>query len=261
MWGKFVRVILLVLLSTLFVFDAKAAVWEVENQWTPEYDKKYRDWIKSDKVHRKLFTKRGTIFYNFPTDCADMIYVLRLVFAYENKLPFVLTAPSDYTEEGPVLSQATTKFDHIESEKGKVKAFMHYVSQEKGTNSMIKDTFPVAVKEITSGDMYVTQWSFIFMGTNNHSYIIKEIARDGNGLFYASDAPRKVWKLQKTKKYPDFVFKSKPWGYRRWRKPEHILTPEKEIPASEGLSYEQYDLLYRYGADKVLLEIRKRMRR
>lgn len=256
------KVLLLALLASIFIQNSNASVWEVENQWDSSWDEKYQAWVKSDAIHRKMFKQRGTIFYNFPTDCADFLYVIRLVFAYNNKLPYVLTAPSSYDlEEGGILSQASTKWDGIQDQTKRVKAFMHYVSQEKGTNSLIRDTFPLAVKRITSGDVYVTRWKFIFIGESNHSYIVKEIARDGNGLFYASDAPREVRKLQKTKKYPDFVFKSKPWGYRRWRNPEYILTPEAEIPASEGLSYEQYDILSQFGADKALLEIRRRMRR
>lgn len=256
------KTLYIVFLATLFIQQVDASVWEVENKWDKSWEDKYQAWVKSDAIHRKLFTKRGTIFYNFPTDCADMLYVVRLVFAFENKLPFVLTAPSDYSlEEGNILSQASTKWDSIENQQLRVKAFMHYVSQEKGTNSLVKDTFPLAVKAITSGDVYVTRWKMIFLGTHNHSYIIKEIARDGNGLFYASDAPRKVRKLDRTKKYPDFVYKSKPWGYRRWRKPEYIHTPEELIPIEEGFSYEQYDILRQVGADKALLEIRRRMKR
>ncbi len=255
------RTLLIVFLTLLWVKPSFSSVWEVENQWNKDWDLKYREWVKSDAIHRKMFTKRGTIFYKFPTDCADLIYVIRLVFAYNNKLPYVLTAPSDYKEEGGILSQASSKWDNIQDQTKRVKAFMHYVSQEKGTNSLVKDSFPLAVKEITSGDFYVTRWKLIFFGTNNHSYIIKEIARDGNGLFYASDAPREVRKLAKTKKYPDFVYKSKPWGYRRWRKPEHILMSERDIPTEEGLSYEQYDILKKVGADRALLEIRRRMKR
>lgn len=252
----------IIALASIFIVSTglKAEVWTVENNWDGHWDQKYQEWVKSDAIHQKLFKKKGTLFYNFPTDCADFLYVLRLVFAYNNKLPFVLTAPSTYNLEDGILSQATGMFDHIESEELRVKALMQYVSQEKGTDSLILDTFPLAVKAITSGDVYVTTWKMLWLG-GNHSYIIKEIARDGNGLFYASDAPREVRKLQKTKKYPDFVFKSSPWGYRRFRNPEYIHTPETEIPAELGFSYEQYDLLKRYGADKVLLEIRKRMRR
>lgn len=256
------KTLLLVMLASFFIHAADASVWEVENNWDSSWDAKYREWVKSDAIHRKLFKTRGTIFYKFPTDCADMLYVIRLVFAFDNKLPFVLTAPSKYSlEEGKILSQASTKWDGIQDQTKRVKAFMHYVSQEKGTNSLVKDTFSVAVKEITSGDVYVTRWKMIFLGSSNHSYIIKEIARDGNGLFYASDAPRKVRKLTKTKKYPDFVFKRKPWGYRRWRKPEHINIPEETIPVVEGFSYEQYDILKQVGADRALLEIRRRMKR
>lgn len=253
--------LLIVLLSLIWLKPSFSSVWEVENQWDNSWDQAYREWVKSDKVHRKLFTKKGTVFYNFPTDCADFLYVLRMVFAYQNKLPFVITAPSDYNDENGILSQASHKWDHIEDQKKRLKAFMHYVSQEKGTNSLVKDTFPLAVKEITSGDVYVTRWKLIFFGTNNHSYLIKEIGGDGNGLFYASDAPRDVRKLAKTKKYPDFVYKSKPWGYRRWRRPEHILIPEGDIPLELGLSYEQYDILDEVGADRALLEIRRRMKK
>lgn len=254
------KVLLLALLASLFSFQAESAIWVAENQWDNQWDKKWQAWVKSDALHRKIFKKRGTILHDFPTDCADALYVLRIYFAYKNKLPFIVNAPSDYTEEGDLLTNNSTMYDHVSKPDNRVRAFMHYVSQEKGTNSLTQDTYPLKIGLITSGDMYMTRWRF-FGSRSNHSYIIKEVADDGNALFYWSDAPRKVRKLKRTKKYPDFVFYGKPWGYRRWKKPEHFGISEAQIPVEDGLSYEQYVLLKKYGPDKVLLEIRKGMRK
>jgi len=126
--------------------------------------------------------------------------------------------------------------------------------------NLVKDTYPLAVKSISSGDIYVTKWSLLGESFR-HSYIVKRIdPKTGNGLFYWSDAPAKVRRLNVTKKYPDFVFSSSPWGYRRWKTPQQFEIREEYLPESSGYSMEQYDLLHRYGKNRVLLEIRKRMR-
>jgi hypothetical protein len=189
------------------------------------------------------------------TDCADALYAIRIQFAYEHGLPFIINAPDILRNKMRLFGSNTSMFDNIKNEKKRVRAFINFVMEESGTNNLFKDSYPVKIKEINSGIIYVVEWSF-FGKTNRHSYIIKGFDADNELLYYASDAPRKIRKLQIDTKYPRFSYSSSPFGFRRWKHPEHLLIAEKDIPDSEGYSNEQYVLLNRVGKKQILKEIR-----
>lgn len=254
-------ILLLFLLSSSHTF---ASVWEASNSWSEQWQSTYQQWIGSSALYRNIFRDNpDPILRKLPTDCADALYALRIYFSYKNRLPFKMHSPDEYQQRTgeEFLSNEVEMFDDIEQEGRRVRAFIRYVLRESGTLNLVKDTFPLAIKAITSGDIYVTEWSLLGESFR-HSYVIKSIdPHSGNGLFYWSDAPAKVRKLGVTKKYPDFVFDGRPWGYRRWKTPQQLEISEDMIPFASGYSLEQYDLLHRYGKNRVLLEIRKRMRK
>jgi hypothetical protein len=157
-----------------------------------------------------------------------------------------------------IFGNNTSMFDSIVNERSRVRAFINYINDEEGTSTIFKDTFPVAIKEINSGILYLVEWS-LFGKLEHHSYIIKGFDVDHELLYYASDAPRKVRKLQIDTKYPRFSYGSAPFGFRRWRHPEHLLIAEKDIPTESGYSTEQYKLLAKVGKKQILKEIRRQL--
>jgi hypothetical protein len=189
------------------------------------------------------------------TDCADALYAIRIKFAYENALPFVIIAPDVLSSETKLFGSDTSMFDSIKDEKKRVRAFINFILEESGTSDVFKNTYPIRINEIDSGIVYMVEWS-LFGKINRHSYIIKGFDSNNELLYYASDAPRKIRKLQIDTKYPRFSYDSAPFGFRRWRHPEHLLLDEKDIPAEYGYSDEQYVLLERVGKKHILQEIR-----
>jgi len=231
-----------------------AKVWETKNQWDEVWEARYSLWVK-DHLHTDIFISSGPLV-GISTDCADAIYDIRIIFSYLNSLPFIINAPDALKEKMITFSNETDMFDDIPNGQKRLRAFVNYINDEVGTENLVKDTFPVNIKSINSGVVYLVEWS-LFKKVNRHSYIIKGFDDDHELVYYASDAPRKVRELQIDTKYPRFSFEEAPFGFRKWRKPEFLKIPENLIPESEGYSTQQYKLAAKFGKKNVLKVIRK----
>lgn len=233
----------------------QASVWDSNQEWNYHWEMEYQSWV-SKSLTTDVFTREDGLLGRLSTDCADALYALRIQFAYENSLPFVINAPDVLRNDSKFFGNDSKKFDSIKDEKKRVRAFINFIMEEVGTTDLMKDTFPVQIKQIDSGIVYVVEWSR-FRKVNRHSYIIKGFNQDNELLYYASDAPRKIRKLQIDTKYPKFSYDTAPFGFRRWKHPEHLLMNEKDIPAEAGYSNEQYSLLKKVGKKQILKEIRE----
>ncbi len=251
--------LIVVLLFSMNINVAKSEVWHSTNKWNHYWENEYRDWI-NDNLSINVFKKDSGILSGISTDCADALYDVRIQFAYEHSLPFVINAPDSLRSQMRIFGSDTSMFDSIKDERSRVRAFINYINDEVGTENLAKDTFPVKIKDIDSGIVYFVEW-WLFGKDEHHSYIVKGFDQNNELLYYASDAPRKVRKLQIDRKYPRFSFSSSPYGFRKWRLPEYLLVPEKEIPEEEGYSNEQYKILERVGKRGVLKEIRRQYQR
>lgn len=253
----------LILFSSLFLigFTAHAEVWQANQTWNADWEREYERWVNKN-LNTEIFRDGRTLLTGLPTDCADALYAIRVLFAYENSLPFVINAPDVLQSKMKTFGNDTTMFDSITDEKKRVRAFINYLGDEVGAFSLQKDTFPLAIDKINSGTIYIVEWQLFGMGKmNQHSYIIKGFDSDHELVYYYSDAPRKVRKLEVNVKFPRFSFDYAPYGFRRWKHPEHLLIAEKDIPAEEGYSREQYVLVNQVGKKQILEAIRNRLKR
>ena len=249
----------LLVVSILFMFltNAKASVWVSTEEWDSHWENNYQEWVRKN-LKTTVFTEGNGLLAGMSTDCADALYDIRIQYSYEHSLPFVINAPEVLRAKMKIFGNDTSMFDAIKDERSRVRAFINFVNDEAGTETIFNDTFPVAIKEINSGIVYIVEWSLLGK-INRHSYIIKGFDDEHELLYYASDAPKKIRKLQIDTKYPRFSYSSAPFGYRRWKHPEHLLIPTKDIPEENGYSTEQYELLSRVGKKQVLKEIRKKL--
>lgn len=245
------------LFFSMFANGVHAEVWSATNKWDMKWERQYEEWV-SRTLTTNIFTRSEGLLGNLSTDCADALYDIRIQFAYENSLPFVINAPDVLKSKMKLFGNDTNMFDHMKDEKKRVRAFINYVNDEVGTANLPQDTFPVKISEINSGIIYHVVWK-LFSKYNFHSYIVKGFSEDNELLYYASDAPRKIRTLQIDTPYPRFSYGSAPYGFRRWKHPEHLLIKENEIPEEYGYSREQYQLLDRVGKKEILKEIRRRL--
>lgn len=253
-------ILITLLLCMAYSVSARSEVWISNQAWDANWEKEYSQWVKNH-VTTSIFTNGRTMLSGLSTDCADALYAIRILFSYENSLPFAMSAPDVLKSKMKVFGNDTDMFDAVKDEKKRVREFIKFVMSEAGTRNLQRDTFPVKISNINSGTLYLVEWRFLGMGKyNQHSYIIKGFDHDRELVYYYSDMPIKVRNLEVNVKYPRFEFSYAPYGYRAWKHPEHLLIPENEIPAELGYSREQYDLVRKVGSKNILAEIRRRIR-
>jgi hypothetical protein len=251
---------LTVLFFFIMIFESshvQAEVWHSTETWNSSWEQEYQAWVNKT-LTTNIFTRDEGLLAGISTDCADALYDVRIQFAYEHSLPFVINAPEVLQAQVKVFGNNTNMFDSITNERSRVRAFINYINSEVGTENLAKDTFPIKIKEINSGIVYHVEWK-LFGKIEHHSYIVKGFNGDHELLYYASDAPREVRSLQIDTKYPRFSYSEAPYGFRRWRQPDQLLIPEKNIPESLGYSREQYVLLSKVGKKGILKAIRRQL--
>ncbi len=239
---------------------ANAEVWKAAHDWNAHWENEYQQWV-SKKIHTQIFKTEGNLLNGIRTDCADALYAIRIQFAFENSLPFMINAPDVLQSRMKLFGNNTSMFDSITDERKRVRAFINYIADEAGVDNLLKDTFPIQIKKINSGTLYLVEWQLFGMGkVNKHSYIIKGFNGDRNLIYYYSDAPRKLRTMEVNEGYPKFSYGSAPYGFRKWKQPHHLLMATKDIPADDGYSDEQYKLLNRVGKKQILKEISRILR-
>ncbi len=246
------------LLVGLSAIPAQAAIWEATNEWTEAHETAYAEWVR-DNFDKDYFHKpeEQTVF-GLALDCSDAIYAMRIMYAYENSLPFAINDP---TGKRRTLSNDLTKWDGYRdtrrhenddgtwktykgpeyTESDKVRAFIEYVSDVTSTLNLVQDTYPVALDDIKPGDM--------FLLPRNHAYIVKDVQPTGAMTTLSHSSPR-AWRIMaEINDFPAEVAEDsrKRDGYRRFKPIEHLRTAPAKVP---GASEEQWEIAAKLGGSR-----------
>ncbi len=240
------KIISLALFSTLvalFSLTANAKVWEPVEQWSAEWEKTYETWVKTEwDIHfferQTLSNGRPNPYAGLRLDCADTVYAMRVIFAYENKLPFVFQDP---TTADRTISHLMSRWNSKPAEE-RIVPFLNYLKGVVSTSSLPNDTYPVAItrEAVHAGGLILT------VRANHHSWTIKDILPIGvphlvfNSVLGAGNSAL----LQERQSWPNpaWVFEGNQTpsghaGFRYFKPTDQILSPAWEIP---GYSEEQY---------------------
>lgn len=175
----FVQVIwaIVLFLVALSPIVGRADIWTVTQSWSPAMEQQYQTWIQS-YAQRDIFARRENPdgrpnpYYGLKTDCADTVYALRIIFSYENGLPWAIRNPSDRSQ---LLTQEMSRFNHIPENDGqRIRAFIRYIGGVVSTGSLPNDTYPVSIYNIKPGTIILTSKK------NHHSWTIAQIMPNGN---------------------------------------------------------------------------------
>lgn len=229
--------------SFLLSLSTEAAVWTAVNQWSPAFEDRFAEWVKSewrtDFFSRKyLANGQSNPYYGLRVDCADTVYSMRIIFSYENRLPFVIQDP---TASGKTISNQMGRWDS-KTEINRVRNFLWFIYETVSTRSLPNDTYPVAVSRetIRSGGLMATTKK------NHHSWTIKEILPVGVPylVFNSVVGAESGLALKERQSWPNpgWVFEgdftpSGNAGFRYWRPAAYINKPVWQVP---GYSEEQY---------------------
>ncbi|PID45347.1 MAG: hypothetical protein CSB47_09180 [Proteobacteria bacterium] len=232
--------------------SVQAGVWQATNQWSPAWEVHYQKWV-SENFKTDFFMNSNKPIYNrIAHDCADAIYFMRLAFAYEHKLPFAI---NNIMRRGELITNDLKNWDRL-PEAQRVRSFMKYVADRVGTRSLYLDTYPIALSDIKSGDLYVQPGA--------HSYIITGITETGVTSIVSSTTPASPKNMVHLFAYPFFIPQDKKNmrdGYRRFKWPRNMKKPMQQQP---GYSDEQYRIAeqvqYNYVAftDIIAKKLRRR---
>jgi hypothetical protein len=240
------------LLLSFWSASLQAQVWKAENTWSNAWEVKYQNWVMKKWKPNFFMDPNSQQYYRVPHDCADAIYLMRLVFSYEHKLPFVI---NNSNKPSQLLTNSMKRWDSL-PEHQRLRQFMLYINDRVGTRSLFRDTFPIALSQIRAGDLYVEPGS--------HSYEIIAITDTGITVIMSSTTPASPKMMIQLYAYPFFIPKDKKNmtdGYRRFKWPGNIRKPMQQQP---GFSDEQYRIAaeteYNYVAftDIIAKKLRRR---
>jgi len=258
-----------IIILILFSYVSSAKVWQHQNRWDTTWENKYSEWFFSKKVRKDLFISTKSPYYGMLVDCADVAYVMRAIFSYENQLPFAVVNPSsarrnpDSRKNYRVISNLTSRFDHIKDAGERFIGFINYLGTVLDSKTLKdNDTYPVALDKIKPGDI------FHFVETHKetpvrHTLLIKNIDSSGNfDLIYSTQSIKKnneqyfiARKENGNKPLKDFyprllMYKKKQaiyhkpnnesGGFRRFIWPRYLRTEANNYPPEFNYSREQF---------------------
>ena len=226
---KLIASVLFLLSMVILPMTASAEVWPNENVWDDVWEGRYRDWVRTNWKDDIFMDPSKPIYYEFENDCADAVYAMRLVFSFENRLPFVI---NNRDKAGKIISNSMSTWDNL-SPPQRVRQFMNYVADMTSSESLRNDTYPIALNDIKPGDIYVAP--------GVHSYQIVNVTDTGIAEVMASTTPKQARYLLRTPSFPFYVPEDKRFGdgYRRFKEPQNVMKPANQQP---GYSEEQFQV-------------------
>lgn len=217
--------LVLVLLLVLAPFaPAQAAVWQARAQWDEAAERRYSEWVAERFVPTIFY--EGSPYADFPTDCADAAYAMRMLFAYEAGLPFVIMDPE---RPGRTISQATDRFDHLPPGLPRLRAFMEWMAVNTSTATLADDTYPVRI------DREQIRPGIVFLAWRRHVVQIVDVRETGVIRYLESTSPRAIRVMTSILGFPHQVpadpkARRHGDGFRRFKWPQHYGQPESSLP-------------------------------
>lgn len=234
----------LILASLMFgASSAHAAVWETRNRWSLEYEARFGQFIRD--IDLEIFRRPGSPWAGIPTDCADLAYTLRIIFAAQEGLPVRFQGG-----KGP-LSNEINDFDSISDPVKRVRKFIAHVNYYTSTFSLTNDTYPIAInrQSLHPGTLFLHP-----MGSQQvpltyrpgHAYYIQDVAENGIIRYLSSTVPAKVRGLD-VRNGILFAPMEQTGGYRAWIWPDSNQRPflsgeQFEMGGWRPKSYRDYNL-------------------
>lgn len=237
-----------------------AAVWEDHEQWSLEHEKKFSEWMESDNVHEYMFVNPGSRYYGINADCADAAYALRAIYAFENNLPFAIVNPSGSRDGISTLNNRLSNWDRFSEGMPRLKAMINEIAVSVGTDNLAyMDTYPVAIKGIRPGTVYITKVNVADDYFIKHTFNIKKINEVGTfDVLYSSESIQATGApMQRRKDKEMDVLPSDPYGYRQFRWPSHLGVKIKSLPEEMQASFEQFIMARTMDARQFMTVVKK----
>jgi len=243
--------------------------WKVTNQWSPAMEKKFSEFVATmgDSGCRTLSacltSAAGNPFYvnrtpraQYPADCADFPYAVRMYFAWMEGLPFdYVNRPAQANPQEETNSDIRySKFGNKPAGTRQIKAGTVYDFQAElrnMRNSVSTAIYRMHYDDVTDFYPPVLDRNNIKPGTvvydpSGHAAIVYKVERDGRIKMMDAHPDNSVTRIT----FDSRFVRSRPAhgaGLRNWR-PELSTVPSAQLP---GFSKEQFEPSYRVGGESV----------
>ncbi len=222
------------LLTAPSVLRNPTPLWQVHHQWNFEWENKYTEWVR-ENLNKNFFVK-----YQISTDCADVAFSIRWIFARIHGLPAAVTLAGSqrlFTQNDARPSWSSLPTSETWHEDTRFRTALDYVMRNTYTHSLLIDSYPVEISPfgIQPGGYHLT-----IRTESGHTRMIysTDVNSTANHLirFVASDVPSQIRVLHEE---PFSLKKFLPrtnGGFMRFRWPQlkadgtYQLTPEEEMP-------------------------------
>lgn len=233
-------------ISLMLVTSANAVVWESKQVWDSTWEVRFSSWIQNEFT--ESFFTQGK-WAGIPTDCADAVYLSRLIFSYENGLPFAMKDP---TGSGNLISNSMSRYDDQADETKRVRRLINYVLEMSSTETLPSDSYPVKINpdHVRAGAIWsrvritAGNWWQKFVGSGaaegvaGHAELVKDVKDTGVIYLIGSTLPPQVRNLILTSSFV-FLPTESSTGLRNWIQPQNMKLPKSQ---NEGYSLEQFSM-------------------
>ncbi len=220
----------LTLLILILASTANCAVWTAKAAWSDAEERHYQEWI-AQKLGSDFFVTGP--WAGIKTDCADAVYAARIIFAFENGLPFSTRSTLKTTPAPTSLNNDATLWDHIQSPEARVRAFIDAVNDVTWTGSLPRDTEAVEISKetIVPGIMWLRP---------GHVELVKNVRSSGVIDLIGSTVPAAVRSLM-TVTDLGYIPDRSGYGFRKWRWPS--TEPKASTNARQAVIVEKREEL------------------
>ncbi len=234
-----------ILFISLFLsIITQASVWVDTKSWSIEEENKYQAWVKSS-LKKDIFSNPQSKYYDIKTDCADAIYALRAIYAFENSLPFQFKDPTKFLGND-LITNRSSSFDKTIDPVKRLKKFLHFWFPHLGTTTLrLHDSLPVLPSSLKAGNFFVAPTTQTDSNGEpyKHAHLIKNLSNKGYYHLLSSTVPAAVRSLKLIKGFP----KSKNilengWGFKRflWKEDYKHNISQKNLTSVNSSQYENY---------------------
>ncbi len=191
----------------------KEGIWTAKNEWSWDWEVKFSQWIQNE-VDTDFFVK-----HKIRTDCADVMYSLRWIFARINYLPM-----ANKTMDGFWFTHRSLKSDwaKLKTHQDWFKderflAAMKFIMIQSYTHTLNRDSYPVLISKEA---LLPGAFHLLISGKSGHTMVVYRQFPATNGVIayvMSSTLPKDIRILSDHRIYPNIFEENKNMLLRmRW---------------------------------------------
>jgi len=194
-WGESLDSELQKILYSEATATRSIALWNSEEEWTWEWELKFSEWIAKD------FDQDFLLRHELPTDCADLVYTARFIFARIHKLAigFTLGGTSQLFTHDSVPSSLAQYTPHEDwTLDRRFRKALDYLHNTTYTHTLFGDSYSI---EVSKESLIPGSYILTLSGQSGHTRMLKNVAQTSDEIaaapmtYYWSNVPRIVRKL------------------------------------------------------------------